>query len=382
MAPGQYDVIDLSSQRSSHSSKLKSFRNIQNIVFPVNGEYAVKYEITYTNLIKRLVSSAYQILLIGLVSICASIFIGYILSVIVTNPIRKLTEVVKQIALGDFSKRAEVKSEDEVGLLADSVNHMAEDLEKSTEARIYQEKTKKELEIAAKIQKELLPTTLPNIKDLDLAAEVIPATEIGGDVYDVLIDKHNKAYFYVGDVTGHGVPAGLISSVTNAIITSTVDLADPIEIVANLNHVLKDKSAGNLFLTLLFARYFNNQIEYISAGHEKVIFYSAETNTTSYLEPGGIALGLFEEVGDKLELRRIDFKPGDVFLVYTDGIPEAWQSNTLQYGDEKLLSVADKIIKHSKSAQEIKDLLLQDVKNFMGTYEQKDDITVVVVRHT
>lgn len=380
--PGEYDVILENGQRMTHSSSIKNFRNIQSITYPVSSKYAIEYQVSYNNLTTRLTSSAYQILLIGLISILASIIIGYVLSIIVTTPIRKLTEIVKQIAQGDFSKRAIIKSDDEVGLLADSVNHMAEDLEKSTEARIYQEKTKKELEIAAKIQRELLPSVLPKIKGLDLAAEVIPATEIGGDVYDVLLDKSNVPFFYVGDVTGHGVPAGLISSVTNAIITSTVDLADPLEIVVNLNKVLKDKSAGNLFLTLLFARFHNGHIDYISAGHEKVIFFSAKQNKTYFLEPGGIALGLFADVSDKLKLDSIKFNTGDAFIIYTDGIPEAWQTDTLAYGDEKLLQVADSAIKNSTNAEETKKIILDDVNKFMGDYPQKDDITILIIRKT
>jgi sigma-B regulation protein RsbU (phosphoserine phosphatase) len=361
---------------------LKNFRQISNLIFPVNSEFAVEYNVTYQNLINRLVSSALPIIILGLISILVSGFIGYILSTVVTNPLKKLTEIVTLIAKGDFTKRAEVKSQDEVGVLAESVNQMAVDLEASTEARVYKEKVKKELEIAAKIQRELLPEVLPKIPNLDLAATVIPATEIGGDVYDVLLDKSQVPYFYVGDVTGHGVPAGLISSVTNAIITSTVDLANPIEIVSNLNHVLKDKSAGNLFLTLLFARFINSKIEYISAGHEKVLFYSAKSQKLDLLPPGGIALGLFENISDKLELRTVDFAQGDYFIIYTDGIPEAWKNDTDQYGESRLLEVTNQAIAKNLPAEKVKETILADVKSFMGSYEQKDDITILVIRHT
>jgi serine phosphatase RsbU (regulator of sigma subunit) len=382
ISAGNYEVINQANQRLSHRENLSNFRNLQNLVHPIAGEYAIKYEITYQNLNKRLFAAAIQIALIGLFSILASIFIGYILSAIVTKPIRKLTDVVELIAKGDFSKRADIKSNDEVGILADSVNHMAEDLEKATEAKIYQEKTKKELEIAAKIQKELLPTVIPTIEGLDIAAEVIPATEIGGDVYDILLDKEQIPYFYVGDVTGHGVPAGLLSSVTNAIITSTVDLADPIKIVDNLNHTLKQKSAGNLFITLLLARYANSCIEYVSAGHEKSLFYNASTKKAEYLKPGGIALGLFDNIADKLEQQTVCLNQNDLFILYTDGIPEAWRSETEQYGEEKLLALTEQAVTNYSTAQEIKDFMLSEVKNFMGDYEQQDDITLIIIKKT
>lgn len=382
VSPGNYEIISDTGQRLNSENEKPTFNNLQNLVFTVNNEYAIEYNITYQNLTARLLSSAYQILLIALIAIVVSIIIGYILSSIVTNPLKKLTAIVDVIAKGDFAARAEVKSEDEVGKLAESVNHMAGDLEQATEAKIYKEKIKKELEIAAKIQKEILPTTLPTIKGLDIAAQVIPATEVGGDVYDVLLDTENTPYFYVGDVTGHGVPAGLISSVTNAVVISTLELKDPVKIVANLNKTLKHKSAANLFVTILLARYTNNAIEYVSAGHEKSIFYSASKKTAEYLPPAGIALGLFEDISDKLKLESVKFEPGDIFITYTDGIPEAWQSDTEKYGEERFLQAALTAINAHSSATEIKDAILTEVKSFMGNYEQKDDITLIVVKCT
>jgi serine phosphatase RsbU (regulator of sigma subunit) len=380
IAAGNYEVITSDNQRLAEVEALKNFRSIEYIVKPIEGKYSIVYYLTYQNLLNRLWASAYQIILIGLGSILASIFVGFILSSVVTNPLKKLTQVVLQIAKGDFTKRAEVKSEDEVGVLAESVNQMAQDLEASTEARIYKEKVKKELEIAAKIQKDLLPQNIPNIPGLDLAGIVIPASEVGGDVYDILFDANQTPYFYVGDVTGHGVPAGLLSSVANAIITSTVDYNDLKHIVSNLNHVLKQKSASNLFLTLLLARYQNKKIDYISAGHEQIIYFNAKTQTAEFLAPGGIALGLFEDIADKLETRQLDFKKGDCILLYTDGIPEAFSSETEQFGNDLLIQVATEIIKSAKSAEQIKSDLVKKVTEYMGTYPQKDDITLLVIR--
>ena len=379
---GEYQITDTNSVKLNYDTILSDLRSTKDIIFPLESKYAVQYEISYQNLVPRIVQSAYQIIVISLIAILISIGFGYLLSSIVTRPLKKLTSTVEQIAKGDFKIRANVNSNDEVGVLADSVNHMAEDLEKSTEARVYKARLTKELEIAAKIQRELLPQELPVVKGLDLAAEVIPATEIGGDVYDVLIDNKGTPFFYAGDVTGHGIPAGLLSSVTNAIITSTIEFSDLIDLIVNLNHVIKHKSLANIFITVLLATYKGGVIKFVSAGHEKAIYYSAKNKKAEFLAPGGIALGLFEEIKDKLVVQTQKLEKGDMFLIYTDGIPEAWKSDTEQLGDEYLLKLVDKEAVKAKSAKEFKDALLKAVKNYMNGYEQKDDITLMVIRRS
>ena len=317
--------------------------------------------------------------MIAAVGVLISVIFALILASIVTTPISKLSGTVAEIAKGDFKKRSKVKSKDEVGDLADSVNRMARDLEKATEAKIYQERVKKELEIAGEIQKNILPDKLLEISGIDVAAELIPATEVGGDVYDVMQDAKGDSYFYVGDVTGHGVPAGLLSALTNAVLTSTIDKGKLEEIMYNLNRVLRMKTPGNLFLTLLLMKFSKTALEYISAGHEQVIHFSAKDKKVSLEEAGGIALAMVDDVKGKFVSKKLKLAKGDVVLMYTDGIPEAWKNSKEQYGMDKLKATLEKV-GHLKSANEIKTAILDDVKSFMGKYEQKDDITLIVLK--
>lgn len=353
--------------------------SLKNIIVPVNNEFAVEYRITYQNLTERLIARAQNIAMIAAVGVLISVIFALILASIVTTPISKLSGTVAEIAKGDFKKRSKVKSKDEVGDLADSVNRMARDLEKATEAKIYQERVKKELEIAGEIQKNILPDKLLEISGIDVAAELIPATEVGGDVYDVMQDAKGDSYFYVGDVTGHGVPAGLLSALTNAVLTSTIDKGKLEEIMYNLNRVLRMKTPGNLFLTLLLMKFSKTALEYISAGHEQVIHFSAKDKKVSLEEAGGIALAMVDDVKGKFVSKKLKLAKGDVVLMYTDGIPEAWKNSKEQYGMDKLKATLEKV-GHLKSANEIKTAILDDVKSFMGKYEQKDDITLIVLK--
>jgi HAMP domain-containing protein len=269
---GVYKITD-ENQKELSAEESPDFSMLKNIIIPVNNEFAVEYDISYQNLTDRLIARAQNIAMIAAIGFLVSVVFALLLAGLVTTPISKLSVTVGEIAKGEFNKRSKVKSKDEVGDLAQSVNKMARDLEKATEAKIYQERVKKELEIAGEIQKNILPKELPTIKGVEVSAQLIPATEVGGDVYDVLQDKKGDSYFYVGDVTGHGVPAGLLSALTNAILTSTINDGKLEDIMDNLNRVLRMKTPGNLFLTLILMKLVSSDLQYVSAGHEQVIHY-------------------------------------------------------------------------------------------------------------
>jgi len=375
---GQYNLTD--ENGAPVDASFGELNRIENMIFPVNNEFAVLYDITYQNLFSRLFARAIFIAIIAGAGILISIILGLLLAGAVTRPLKKLTVVVGEIAKGDFSKRAKVKTKDEVGQLAQSVNQMAIDLEKATEARIYQERVKKELEIAAKIQQDLIPKEIPEIEGIDISGQIWPATEIGGDVFDILQDQKGQSYFYVGDVTGHGVPAGLISAIANATIASTIETADLDSIIDSVNKVLRMKTAKNLFITMVLIKHSpGGKIDYLNAGHEQLLIYRAADKKAEYANPGGIALGMFDEVGDKLKVENLQLNKGDVAVIYSDGVPENWKNEKEQYGPERFQQALEKYGSLT-SADEIKKALYDDVKAYSGGYEQKDDITLVVIK--
>jgi serine phosphatase RsbU (regulator of sigma subunit) len=358
---------------------------IKNIYYPVDQKNTVIYRVNYDNLQKRLISQGVTLLAILCAALAISVLVAYILSLVVTKPILKLNTTVKEIASGNFDKRVQIKSQDEVGELAGSVNQMAEDLTKAVEAKVYKSRVEKELELAKKIQENLLPKSIPEVKGLDISGTVIPATEIGGDVYDTLTDESGNLLTYVGDVTGHGVPAGILSAISNSIIVSLHE--DKLITIANtLNKILKTKATPNMFITAAFARYQPtkpNNLTYLSAGHEQLIHYKANTQKAEMLPSGGIALGMFPDVSKLLKDQIVeDFEPGDIIIMYSDGIPEAWKNEEETYGFDRLVETLEKSAKSSESssAEQIKESILADIHNFTGDYEQKDDITLLVLK--
>lgn len=355
--------------------------SIQNIVFPFQGKFSVIFDVSYENLRARVIRTTERIVFLLVFGVLLGLGFGWVFSKRITQPIEKLTEGALLLAKGDFQARVNVKTRDEVGTLAQTFNKMAQDLEISTKAMIEKERLSKELEVAAKIQKQILPDKLPQIPGLDIAATVIPAAEIGGDCYDFIQVDPETHLFYISDVTGHGIPSGIVVSIANAIIYSYSASADLRQILINANKVLKEKTAQNMFMTLLMLRYRNGALDYVSAGHPEMVHYHAADKKVSVEKGGGIALGMVPDISKMLVESSVNFLPGDCVALYSDGIPEANSEKGEQYGIQRLKRALNDNGELT-SAESIKNALVTDVKEFMGGAAQLDDITLVVVRRT
>ncbi len=356
---------------------------IGTIVHPVGQKYAVLYQVSYSLLDARIAKTYKQIGLLLAIGILFGVLVAVLISQKFSKPIRDLTKGASEIADGNFDHRVHIHSEDEMGMLSNTFNQMAKDLKRSTKALVYKERVAKELEIAKAIQEDIIPKELPKLEGLDIAASVQPAAEIGGDCYDFIeLDEH-RTLMYLGDVTGHGVPAGLLVSVANAIIYAYSHLKEIMQIMVKTNAILQAKSQANMFITLAMLSWNGKtkKMDYISAGHEKILHYKADKKEIIELESGGIALGMVPDCSKLLKKHPIDLKKGDSIIVYSDGIPEAWGNKKDQYGMARLRRVfLDAVEHHGKTAEEIRTTIIEDLTSFMGKTPQADDITLMVVK--
>lgn len=370
---------------------ISNTEQIVNVIYPFRDQsniarsFSVIYEVTYDALFQRVRDTAIRIIIIAVVGILIALVIGYIVAHGITSPIKALTKGATQIGTGDLTTRIPLKSKSEVGMLAKTFNKMAADLEVSTKAMIEHEKTAKELELAAKIQQELLPKKLPKIENLDIAASLNAATEVGGDCYDFIVkEKDGNLLFYIADVTGHGVGAGLVSAINNALVPTLMDHFDNTEdLVINLNKILKLKTAPSIFVTSVIALWETNKkvLQFTQAGHDPILHYQAKDEAVVELARGGMAMGMMDDIKAKLKTEKVQAEKNDVFVLYTDGIPEAWKDDKENFGMDRL---KEAIKNHSrgKSAQQIHDAILKEVRDFMGDAPQADDITLLVVKRT
>lgn len=358
------------------------FDRIENILLPVDGEYGVIYDVSYVQMDERLQEARRQIVLLAGVGLLLTLMISFMLSVSITQPLKELETGALKIAGGDFSARVRVRTRDELGVLAGTFNQMAADLATSIEAKMYQERVTKELELAAKIQIDLLPKQKLELPHLEVVGGLNPATEIGGDAFDFIQMENGHHLIYLGDGTGHGVPAGLMSSISNALLYAFRGETDLKVIAKHMNTVIQKKSSNTMFITMGLTVWDeeNRTLRYMNAGHLPLIYFDATSHKLSEIKLSGMAFGMVDDIVPYLHEQNISLKPGDAAILYSDGIPDAQNEKGEAYGVIRLKRSIQDAANEGLSAEQIRDAILKDVLIFMGQREHLDDITVVVMK--
>ena len=303
-AEGNYKNVN---ENEKEISGLEDKDVILNIVYPVSGKFAVQFDMTYQALESRVNRMTGRIVLLLVFGVLLGLGFAWNFSQKITQPIEKLTTGALILGKGDFTVRVPVQTQDEVGVLAETFNKMAADLQVSTKALVYKERMAKELEVAANIQKQILPKTLPQIEGLDIATALVPAVEIGGDCYDFIKIDADTHVMYLSDVTGHGIPSGIVVAIANALIYSYAKSPSLKDILINANSVMREKTASNMFMTLIMLRYSKGKLDYISAGHPEMLHYYAEQKKVVAEKGGGIALGMVPDVSKVLNQASVPF---------------------------------------------------------------------------
>jgi sigma-B regulation protein RsbU (phosphoserine phosphatase) len=240
---------------------------------------------------------------------------------------------------------------------------------------------KAELIVAADIQKSFLPGKIPSLKGFDIAATSIPAKEVGGDFYDFTI-KDDNLQLVIADVSGKGVPAALFMALSRIIVRAcSAPLRGGFERLRCANQMIVEESGSatsGMFVTLFLARLnlLDRSLSYANAGHNPPLLFRADSKSIERMDVTGVALGMMTDM--EYEQRQVVLKPGDVLLLYTDGIVEAMNGKEEFFGESRLRSSLAAAA--GLSAQEILASVLRDLKVFTGGVEQSDDITALVIK--
>jgi len=355
---------------------------ITDIVVPYDNAYAITYLVNYSQLEERLKLARTQIIVAAVVGLVLTLMLSFMMSVSITNPIKELKKSALKLGKGDFKTRVKVKTKDEVGVLAQTFNKMAKDLEASTEARVYQERVQKELELASQIQQELLPSDKLELKHLDIAGGLVPASEVGGDAFDYIEMANGCHLFYLGDVTGHGVAAGIVSSIANAMLYGLRRENEISDVIHKLNEVIKAKTTAKVFITMALT-FWNDKkrtLHYVNAGHPAILYYDSGKKKVTEVQQQGMALGFVDNLADIIKPQSIKMKKDDVIVMYSDGVPEAIGKKGEQYGMARFKRIVQDAGNDLFTAEGIKNAVLSDVIQYIGNKEHDDDITVVVLK--
>jgi sigma-B regulation protein RsbU (phosphoserine phosphatase) len=254
-----------------------------------------------------------------------------------------------------------------------------EELKAAQAQLIESEKLKAELEIARRIQRNILPRQQPRIPGFDFGMLIEPMSSVGGDFFDFIPLGKNKLGIALGDVSGHGVPAALFMALTYSLLRGEVGRAStPGEAVRNANYHLLNMNETSMFVTLLYGvlDLKTRQFNYVRAGHDQPLVMDGAGQVIPQIYGLGQALGLFEK--PPLDEQSVILPPGGLMLLYTDGVVEAENLNGEPFGLERLQDALRSC--DWSSAQCLCEGLLDAVRSHIGSPSPQDDITLVAVR--
>lgn len=318
------------------------------------------------------------IIIIAFVGICVGIFTTWILVSRVTEPLRQLTRGVEIVGGGNLDFRINLSSRDEIGQLARSFNHMTSTLKGAQQRLIEQERFKQELQIAQQIQASLLPREFPKIEGVDVQAFYRAAKEVGGDYFDFITISPAQIGFVIADVSGKGVPGSLGMVVARSIFRMQALTGGTAgQVLSRTNELVYQEIKRGIFVTMFYAilDIGLKRLNCASAGHNPPVFLHKEM--TSWIKLDGLALGIDKGplFNKNIKESTIQLMPGDVFLMYTDGISEAMNIRQEEFGENRLASVIRR--SGSKPLKECFTAIQTEIERFVGNVSQSDDITMV-----
>jgi sigma-B regulation protein RsbU (phosphoserine phosphatase) len=305
----------------------------------------------------------------------------------VVAPVEDFSDVAKKIANGDFAAELpQIESKDELKELHDSFEYLQHSLVNYIEelklTTANKERIESELRIAHDIQMGMLPKLFPAFPerdDLALSAKLVPAKEVGGDLYDFFIEDE-KLYFIIGDVSGKGVPASLVMAVTCRLFRSVASHLDkPEAIMSSLNNSLSEGNETGMFCTAILGilDLRSGQLKYCNAGHNAPILIDADGNVTPISVVPNLPLGLFEEFPYEGQEMMLDKQM--MLYMFTDGINEAENKEKKLFGDDRLIALLKKNAFNTPT--EIIKETFAEVKRHADGAEQSDDITVMCLKY-
>ena len=251
-------------------------------------------------------------------------------------------------------------------------------------ARLYVEEKQlrryeNELEMARNIQEGLIPKEVPKTKKLDISSFFNPADEVGGDYFDYLDLGDENIGIVMADVSGHGAAAALVMTMMKGIVHAiTSDFESPEKALAEFNSILNQIGPKEKFVTMIFLVFDLKQMKllYSSAGHPPLVFYNSKSKTCELVEFICPALGISSL--SQYKQKQLTLSSGDLILVYTDGVTEAFNEEQEMFEETRLLKAVQEVAKQTaaKTIEHIKKKL----KEFTKDASQSDDVAMIAIK--
>jgi serine phosphatase RsbU (regulator of sigma subunit) len=312
-------------------------------------------------------------LFILVTGVIASVGLAVFMTRTLTGPLDRLQAAMGRIQEGDFNVRVPVVSNDELGYLSERLNEMVAGLEAHR-------KVEQELAVAWTIQSSFLPDHVPQVPGWQLAATLEPARQTSGDFYDFIPLPDGRLGLLVADVADKGTPAALFMALSRTLIrTYAVEHpAQPALALTAANRRICADTQSDLFVTVFYGVLdpANGALAYCNAGHNPpYLLRAGDGGAIEKLGNTGLVLGVLDE--DLWEEATVQMAPGDLLVLYSDGIPEAQNAAEAFFREERLLRVLGRV--RDRPAEQVQAAVLAEVRTFVGDAPQFDDLTLMVL---
>jgi sigma-B regulation protein RsbU (phosphoserine phosphatase) len=309
-----------------------------------------------------------------------ALIIGVSLTRTITKTVHEIYTGTGRVMEGDFAYRIPISGSDQLAQLGDSFNRMTAHLEQLLQVAKENERLNAELEIAREVQRQLYPKGVPESTGLVLTAHYQPARMVSGDYFDFHRICETKLSFTMGDVAGKGISAALLMATVQSSFRSQIqncpEDVGTAKLVTELNKQLYNNTAPEKFATFFFGIFDepSGVLRYTNAGHLPPILL--RNNEARLLEVDGMVVGAFPFA--KYGESSVQLEPGDLLLLYTDGISEPQNEYGEMYGEERLIELLKKNARQPESV--IIHAIMSAVQDWTGSPELQDDMTILIAR--
>jgi len=270
-------------------------------------------------------------------------------------------------------------------IMAVSINYVKHKLVKKefmlmVELRKARDAIWSEMELAKKIQTALLPDE-QKMSGYEVAAKMVPAKEVGGDYYDIIETNTGDKWVTIGDVSGHGVDAGLIMMMAQTSILSIVNNTEnpkPSDVLCSVNSVIREnisRLGSDHYMTMMAIKFSESDMT-IAGKHQDIIIYRAASNSTEIVSTTGTWLGIAEKIGQYQKDKKVPVHDGDIILLFTDGITEVTNQKGEMFGQIYLEQALDQYA--HLPINKILEKIINDVTEFQD--DQLDDMTILIIK--
>jgi serine phosphatase RsbU (regulator of sigma subunit) len=316
----------------------------------------------------------------------SALAMGWALARSITGSIHAIFTGTERLRLGDLAHRIPIRSRDQLGELAESFNAMTANIETLLEQAAEKRRLEEELRIAREIQMSLLPRLAPPVTGISLAALCVPAREVGGDYYDFFALGPRRLGVLVADVAGKGTSAALYMAELKGLMLSLSETHEsPQRLLVDVNRIIAENIDARSFITMTYAvvDLERRTLTYARAGHTPLVHRTAHSPARAcLLAPSGMVVGLKldgleHKFTELLEEQTLPLAPGDVFVLYTDGVSEAMNPEGDLYSEERLRLLVEE--HGGLGADGLRERIVRDVEAYAAGADPHDDMTLIVI---